>query len=424
MVNAHDGARALKFARLATELEGEDVEEPVRRESMEAGLLRSSRAQGCRFLAPAAAASLGLIALCAVLLRSSAGGGGSGAAAARQAWRKREAIEFWDGDGSKEKAKERQHFPAALQTAFKALEKKATEIERSAEGSTERAESGREIATESRENASHSAERAESSREEAKEKEKAKDQKPAGPWPSLFCWSHMEEGGSEQDLITSQLKAKFGIFACNDFCVISRSKSPIVLGHHPRNSSLMVKTWAHNLPHDVLGNIAAGDATTSWKNARTFYVAWQALFDAGVLWSHDWTVKVDPDAVFFPERLRWHVDAYTKPPHGPGRFYVLNCNVDSGKVYGSLEVFSVSALKEMHKRLHVCESLPIDHWGEDLLMQVCMQILLGRQAGIHDYQLVGDSRCTAAPCSDGYRAAFHPMKDVGAYWNCVGQAGR
>eukprot|EP00418_Pyrodinium_bahamense_P061396 CAMPEP_0179163880 /NCGR_PEP_ID=MMETSP0796-20121207/80382_1 /TAXON_ID=73915 /ORGANISM="Pyrodinium bahamense, Strain pbaha01" /LENGTH=364 /DNA_ID=CAMNT_0020866253 /DNA_START=54 /DNA_END=1144 /DNA_ORIENTATION=- len=246
-----------------------------------------------------------------------------------------------------------------------------------------------------------------------------KNKRPGEAWPSLFCWSHIEEYGSERDLLISQLKGKFGIFACNDFAVISRSAGPITLGQHPRNASKVVKTWPNPLPNDVKGNPAAGDATSSYKNAGTFNTAWLSLFKSKLLERHDWVAKVDPDAVFFPERLRWHLEKRTKPPLGPGPFYVLNCNIGGGHLYGSLEVFSNLAIKEMAERHFECEPMPMWQWGEDLYLEKCMEHLVGRKNAIVDYALVGDDRCTAAPCTDGWRAAFHPKPNVGEYWACV-----
>jgi len=251
-----------------------------------------------------------------------------------------------------------------------------------------------------------------------------KNKRPGEPWPSLFCWSHIEEFGDERDLLISQLKAKFGIFACNDFAVISRSEDPIPLGPHPTNKSVVVKTWPNPLPKDVLGNTAAGDATSSYKNARTFLVAWKSLFKSDLLWKHDWTAKVDPDAVFFPERLRAKVLVHTKPPKGPGPFYYFNCWVDGGRIYGALEVYSLLALKEMDKRGYECEHMPLDKWGEDLYMEQCMAHLNGAKNAIRDYELVGDDRCTKGACTDPSRAAFHPMTNVGMYWGCVDQTKR
>jgi len=54
-----------------------------------------------------------------------------------------------------------------------------------------------------------------------------------------------------------------------------------------------------------------GETTSSWLNTLVFIKAWQLVKWDGRYQKHDWTVKVDPDAVFFPERLRTVVRQHT-----------------------------------------------------------------------------------------------------------------
>merc|ERR1712045_699550 len=44
--------------------------------------------------------------------------------------------------------------------------------------------------------------------------------------------------------------------------------------------------------------------TGAWVNTGMFIQVWKAIADTGVHAGMDWVVKVDPDAVFVPERLR------------------------------------------------------------------------------------------------------------------------
>jgi len=246
-----------------------------------------------------------------------------------------------------------------------------------------------------------------------------KNREPGQPWPSLFCWSHMEAFGQEEALVRSQISGRFGIFACNDFCVISRTSEPVELGEDPRNRSRIVSSWPNMRGPDYMGNTGAGDATASYVNAATFVMAWKTLMDSGALWDHDWVVKVDPDAVFFPARLRQRLLPRTKPPHGPGPFYFLNCPNDGGRIYGSLEVYSIFAILKFNQSISECLQWPYFHWGEDLFMENCMKHLNGVDNAVRDYMLVGDDRCTQAGCNDGSRVAFHPQKTIGGYWGCV-----
>merc|ERR1719166_870958 len=58
-------------------------------------------------------------------------------------------------------------------------------------------------------------------------------------------------------------------------------------------------------------------------NTRIFMNAWDYLDRDGRFRNYDWVVKVDPDAVFFPSRLREHLDA--KAPHKKVNMYFMNC---------------------------------------------------------------------------------------------------
>merc|ERR1711972_804269 len=61
-----------------------------------------------------------------------------------------------------------------------------------------------------------------------------------------------------------------------------------------------------------------------------------------------------------------------------------------------------------------------ENWGEDTYFRKCMDMLgVGM---IADFQLVGDGRCMGAPCTDPWRAAFHPFKDVGGWLWCYNQS--
>jgi len=75
-------------------------------------------------------------------------------------------------------------------------------------------------------------------------------------------------------------------------------------------------------------------------NALLFMHLWDAVNAAGTYKLLDWTVKVDPDAVLLPDRLRYHL----KPRTGQ-KVFVRNCNAfpasgDFPMMYGSLEVIS------------------------------------------------------------------------------------
>merc|ERR1712218_22448 len=168
------------------------------------------------------------------------------------------------------------------------------------------------------------------------------------------------------------------------------------------------------------GNLGAGQTTNSWLNTQVFINAFDTILSDSRkrVWHHDWLVKVDPDAVFFPDRLRLHLK-----PHTPGCLYLTNCNHGGPQLYGALEVYSKQAMGLYKDQSWRCKGMPgKEGWGEDSYFRKCMDLLgVGM---IADYALVGDGRCMYAPCTDGWRAAFHPFKDVGAWFWCYDQSTR
>jgi hypothetical protein len=230
-----------------------------------------------------------------------------------------------------------------------------------------------------------------------------KEVKPLGT--SLFCWSFMLPGGTDEPLMRLQIERQTGIFACEDHGVVSTQKM-----------------WLS----ESISTMTVGDdkLVDSWHNSEVFVAAWELVLggdgDEGRALSSEWVVKADPDAVFLPSRLKRHLAPHlTKGP----RLFVANCNVPKGtsKLYGAIEVFSRGALQMYRAASEQCRIR--SDWkdlGEDLYMQDCMQEL--NITKIEDFKLVGDGRCHAAPCTDSNRVAFHPFKDVHSYTSCLGLA--
>merc|ERR1711870_140016 len=97
---------------------------------------------------------------------------------------------------------------------------------------------------------------------------------------------------------------------------------------------------------------------SSINNIDSFINAWNQVRDDGRYLKHGWTVKVDSDAVFFPDRLKAHLfDLRT--PQG-SRVYLRNIDFKFGFL-GALEVFSKEALEMYFARS-----------GEDYYMEACM----------------------------------------------------
>jgi len=226
--------------------------------------------------------------------------------------------------------------------------------------------------------------------------------------------------GYEPALATQQYWRKAGIFECEESSVYSNG-GVVQVGE--------IATTEIKAATVTMGNMSeAGTTTSSWLNTVIFMKAWELVLADGKWWNHEWTAKVDPDAVFFPWRLKYKLLPYFTPGdlHGPALF-VGNCDRSwhggpkKLKLFGSLEVFSRTALGMYKADAWRCKAdLDWQGWGEDFFMQNCMEMLqVGKVNGV---SFLGDARCYYAPCTDTTKVAFHDFKDVGAYFACRDQS--
>jgi len=238
--------------------------------------------------------------------------------------------------------------------------------------------------------------------------------------PSLFCFSviRVTGGSTEPDLLEAQYEKGASIFSCNAYTILSNGGSIYLAGRQTPEIDVSIVQLGH------IGD--KGVTTDSWVNTAIFMEAWNMLDADGVFRTCDWTVKVDPDAVFFPHRLAPRLAPHTES--GGNGYFVNNCGafVQFGwsAFYGSLEVFSQVAVDKYLVKASQdrCRSqLEWDGWGEDLFISQCM-IMLGVD-NIDLFDIVGDKRCVAAPCTDTTKVAFHDFKDSGSWFECWRQSG-
>mmetsp|Transcript_137609 Transcript_137609/g.343444 ORF Transcript_137609/g.343444 Transcript_137609/m.343444 type:complete len:647 (+) Transcript_137609:77-2017(+) len=234
--------------------------------------------------------------------------------------------------------------------------------------------------------------------------------------PRLFCYSVVRATGYELDLMKEQLKKAVGIFACDTYALFSSPTSvflgiaPAEIGGVPVNSYIF-KEAAVGISKD---NTAG--------NTLLFMNVWDAVREHGEWAKADFTMKVDPDAVLMPERLKDHL----RPYMDWGATYIKNCNKVPGNpdfpmMFGALEVFSRDALQIYYDNQDMCnKTLPWQTWGEDFYMTKCLDKL--NVVGLGDFKILGDNLCTGAKCGDGLMAAYHPFKEIATWFDCWGQA--
>jgi hypothetical protein len=218
----------------------------------------------------------------------------------------------------------------------------------------------------------------------------------------------------ELDLITMQYNANASIFGCDKHTVFSNMPVP----------------YAHGVMSSVVETDLECEFGGKYKtalNAGIFQVVWRKVIADGTFRYYDWTVKVDPDSVFFPDRLRRHLKEQFQviPTNG---VYLNNCKFG---LHGPLEVLSrVAVLRwnagmagcESHFRRESCFGQPCP-WGEDLSMDKCLWKVLKVQR-VNDSALLNEMHCDSWDWKDckSDAVAFHPFKTVAEYRQCLNTA--
>lgn len=217
-------------------------------------------------------------------------------------------------------------------------------------------------------------------------------------FPSLYCFSVIRVDSYEAEILQASSDRQAGIFACDAYDLLSADAQTTI-----GDTKSIQFTGA-----EIVTSI---DGTAG--NTFLFVNAWNAVIDSGKWRDHAFICKVDPDAVFIPDRVRTHVQAYIAED-----MFVINCMVGD-MIYGALEVFSYEAIRQWSMRKDECNAPNV--LGEDKYMTQCMDTL--KATRVHDTGVMGDKLCgTFSSCSDGNNAAFHPFKDVPSWSQCMDEA--
>merc|ERR1712107_287497 len=242
------------------------------------------------------------------------------------------------------------------------------------------------------------------------------------PGLSLYCFSvYMKDTGSpkpsfELELLKQQLQYGASIFSCAQWGVYS--DTTVELG--PGVSTIQVADngdfHAARRPH------------RGWLNTPLFTQVWRSIRDIELYKNHNWVVKVDPDAVFYPKRLMNILDGKTVPEEG---VYVVNCKFVDYGYFGNLEVYSAKAFQTLVANVDTCyteldwktgvDGGKFGPMGEDLFAQRCMDMHGVKH--IEDFSITADGACPAdrpkdqkknkkfqPSCKDVTAAAIHPYK--------------
>jgi len=254
---------------------------------------------------------------------------------------------------------------------------------------------------------------------------------------TLYCFSvYTQNTGStkqsfELELLQQQHKHHVSIFACDGWDVFSDGQVEIGGGY-----------LTHKV-EDKYGEFhRIKRKTGNWVNWGLFYQVWEKVRNLGHWESKSWTVKVDADAVFLPNRLSgWLDNKRGESPHG---IYFENCkNVQYG-FFGNLEVMSHEATNVLTKNLEDCHAAyapcadegcdwKFGPWGEDVFVQRCMDKHYVDKVEAFDVTLDGacpadrpadqkhNKKWHAESCSEVTTAAVHPFKKPNEYFACLSE---
>lgn len=211
---------------------------------------------------------------------------------------------------------------------------------------------------------------------------------------SMFCITVVMPDSAEVPLAAYQQNHKVGVFACEEAWWINGVQAP----WHAEGESI--------------------------PNANVFAEIWRQVQYDGRYRNYDWTVKVDPDTVFFPDRLRQHLRLIRPPAHTA--LYLKNCDFKFGFL-GSLEILSTMAVDAYLQGQDDCAHHIQLKGGEDYYLKRCMDSI--GVGNMEDKSLLNDRYNfekypgkllvnSTEDCQDGWAVAFHPHKYLKEWTNC------
>lgn len=283
--------------------------------------------------------------------------------------------------------------------------------------------------------------------------------------------------GYEPALLAEQSRQKVGIYGCDEHVVFSNTTRILDKGNASSPVDITI----------VRGSLAVqyGGRWGTALNTGVFNKVWLHISHMQRYRYFDWVVKVDPDAVFFPERLRQvlayhspesgikstspepdsircnmckkdgfekdtcasHVQWFQKQGHGCAealRFTArkapkdCECECDdfacdmptSAGMYlnnckwglhGPIEVLSRRAVAIYAAGLPQCINFLKEQWGEDKFMDKCLQQL--GVTRVNEYRVLSETACgeQPAPCRSS-DVSFHPFKSIRSYFECYDAA--
>jgi len=241
--------------------------------------------------------------------------------------------------------------------------------------------------------------------------------------PELFCTAMVQPVGPEIWLLRSQYEqGKLGMFSCEYWSVYSNVS--MVLSPDSEKPALKTSLIKGSLDSEVGGNWSTA------LNTEVFIRFWDRVIADPKSKKCDWVVKIDPDAVWFPVRLRALLRTQQGPlgqPEPETGLWLNNCYLG---LHGPIEVLSKKALQTYNSNKKKCQSGKVSKIGqEDYFLRECFKKIGIEKVDAFNLLLESDFACgehasapnDKPPCFDS-KVAFHPFKSVNTWMRCHKQA--
>jgi len=222
---------------------------------------------------------------------------------------------------------------------------------------------------------------------------------------STFCFSLVVPWTGEPQLISKQLDLHAGIAACDRFAAYSNQV--MELGQMRFRTRLLPNIDLH---------AAKGGQFWTVMNTRIFKALWRQVLDDKDWVHYDWTIKLDPDTVFFSSKFKLLIAHRTSLQHDPDDkkgIVLVNCRFG---LHGPLEALSKQAMSVYNDGWRYCPEFPPQ---EDVYLQHCTNQLGIRQ--MQAYDVLAEKACHTPDyqaCTGNF-VSFHPFKSPEDWARCM-----
>lgn len=231
---------------------------------------------------------------------------------------------------------------------------------------------------------------------------------------TVFCWMLVTPVAQELDLLRVHLCLNASLFRCDDHLLISNTSMRSLMAGVPHGDRIKELVVEQSL------NTSYGGSWKTTLNTDLFVAVWKAIFAKGLHLQQDFTVKVDADSLFAPDRLFYVLDAYSKEEQRTA-MYLNSCPWCLVKLIGPIEIFSREAMKQYSGNMDRCHrEVPHHNISEDVFLENCGRLLRIRAVDPPRRLLRPDWKIQNIDhkfCSEGW-AAFHPYKSPVALLRC------